>query len=42
MGARAEGVQLVVRGRLVLLSQSLEVFSPLLLVFVCDLPDAFL
>ena len=43
MGARAWGVQVMVGwGRLVLLSQGLEVFLPLLLVFVCDLPDAFL
>ena len=42
MGARAWGVRLVVRGRLVLLSLGLEVILPLLLVFVSDLPDAFL
>ena len=43
MGARAWGVRLVVGwGRLVLLSQGLEVILPLLLVFVSDLPDAFL
>ena len=43
LGARAWGVQVMVGwGRLVLLSQGLEVIVPLLLVFVSDLPDALL
>ena len=43
LGARVWGVQVMVGwGRLVLLSQGLEVIVPLLLVFVSDLPDALL
>ena len=43
LGARAWGVRVVIGWwRLVLLSQSLEVIMPLLLVFVGDLPDDLL